>query len=186
VNDVKFLFQASEQGLNARRDCSGCRPVVAPVYFRIFFEKFVKSAVNGANQDPCSVNIVLFSETSLEGRLFVNLAFVNITVETRPYHKLAPFLRPLSSHCAEHPAKDLPECSDPFDRMACKVKSWLSQLRLEGGTLVPRARDQPGLCVSVPEPNENMTEKTSRARAIGIVIGILVLVIALLWKRLLR
>ena len=113
VNDVKFLFQTSEQGLNARKDCSGCRPIVAPVYFRIFFEKFVKSAVNGANQDPCSVNIVLFSETSLEGRLFVNLAFVNITVETRPYHKLAPFLRPLSSHCAEHPAKDLPECSDP-------------------------------------------------------------------------
>ena len=33
-------------------DCSGCRPVVAAVYFRIFFEKFVKSAVNGANQDP--------------------------------------------------------------------------------------------------------------------------------------
>jgi len=74
----------------------------------------------------------------------------------------------------------------PFDRMACKVKSWLSQLRLEGGTLVPRARDQPGLRVSVPEPNESMTEKTSSARAIGIVIGILVLVIALLWKRLLR
>ena len=113
VNDVKFLFQTSEQGLNARKDCSGCRPIVAPVYFRIFFEKFVKSAVNGANQDPCSVNIVLFSETSLEGRLFVNFAFVNITVETLPYHKLAPFLRPLSSHCAEHPAKDLPECSDP-------------------------------------------------------------------------
>jgi hypothetical protein len=64
-------------------DCSGCRPVVAPVYFRIFFEKFVKSAVNGANQHPCSVNFVLFSETSLEGPSFVNFAFVGITVETR-------------------------------------------------------------------------------------------------------
>jgi hypothetical protein len=31
-----------------------------------------------------------------------------------------------------------------------------------------------------------MTEKANRARAIGMVIGILVLVIALLWKRLLR
>ena len=62
-------------------DCSGCRPVVAPVYFRIFFEKFVKSAVNGANEDSCSVNFVLFSETSLEGPSFVNLAFVSITVE---------------------------------------------------------------------------------------------------------
>ena len=83
VNDVKFLFQTSEQGLNARKDCSGCRPVVAPVYFRIFFEKFVKSAVNGANEDSCSVNFVLFSETSLEGPSFVNFAFVSITVETR-------------------------------------------------------------------------------------------------------
>jgi hypothetical protein len=31
-----------------------------------------------------------------------------------------------------------------------------------------------------------MTEKTNRARAIGMVIGVAVLVIALLWKRLLR
>jgi len=31
-----------------------------------------------------------------------------------------------------------------------------------------------------------MTEKANKARAIGMVIGILVLVIALLWKRLLR
>jgi hypothetical protein len=33
---------------------------------------------------------------------------------------------------------------------------------------------------------ENMTEKANRARAFGMVIGIVVLVIALLWKRLLR
>jgi len=31
-----------------------------------------------------------------------------------------------------------------------------------------------------------MTEKANRARAMGMVIGIVVLVIALLWKRLLR
>jgi hypothetical protein len=31
-----------------------------------------------------------------------------------------------------------------------------------------------------------MTESANRARAIGMVIGIVVLVIALLWKRLLR
>jgi hypothetical protein len=31
-----------------------------------------------------------------------------------------------------------------------------------------------------------MTEKSNRARAIGMVIGIVVLVLALLWKRLLR
>jgi len=31
-----------------------------------------------------------------------------------------------------------------------------------------------------------MTEKANKARAIGMVIGIVVLVIALLWKRLLR
>jgi hypothetical protein len=34
--------------------------------------------------------------------------------------------------------------------------------------------------------NEAMTEKSNRARAIGMVIGIVVLVIALLWKRLSR
>src|SRR5437667_10214695 len=28
-------------------------------------------------------------------------------------HKLAPFLLPLSSHCAEHPVKGLPDSSDP-------------------------------------------------------------------------
>jgi hypothetical protein len=33
---------------------------------------------------------------------------------------------------------------------------------------------------------KNMTEKANRMRAFGMVIGILVLVIALLWKRLLR
>jgi hypothetical protein len=33
---------------------------------------------------------------------------------------------------------------------------------------------------------KDMTEKANRARAIGMVIGIVVLVIALLWKRLLR
>jgi hypothetical protein len=31
-----------------------------------------------------------------------------------------------------------------------------------------------------------MSEKANRARAIGMVIGIVILVIALLWKRLLR
>jgi hypothetical protein len=31
-----------------------------------------------------------------------------------------------------------------------------------------------------------MTEKANKARAIGMVIGIVILVIALLWKRLLR
>jgi hypothetical protein len=33
---------------------------------------------------------------------------------------------------------------------------------------------------------KDMTEKANRARAFGMVIGIVVLVIALLWKRLLR
>jgi hypothetical protein len=33
---------------------------------------------------------------------------------------------------------------------------------------------------------KDMTEKANRARPIGMVIGIVVLVIALLWKRLLR
>jgi len=33
---------------------------------------------------------------------------------------------------------------------------------------------------------KNMAEKGNRAQAIGIVIGIVVLVIALLWKRILR
>ena len=42
------------------------------------------------------------------------------------------------------------------------------------------------LCGSVPKLNESMGEKANRARAIGIMIGIFVLVIALLWKRLLR
>ena len=45
--------------------------------------------------------------------------------------KVAPFLRPLSSHCAEHPAKGLPRVATPSDRMACKVKSWLSHLSIK-------------------------------------------------------
>jgi hypothetical protein len=34
--------------------------------------------------------------------------------------------------------------------------------------------------------DKNMTDKPYRARAIGMVIGIIVLLIALLWKRILR
>jgi hypothetical protein len=33
---------------------------------------------------------------------------------TRALHKLAPSVRPLSSHCAEQPAKGLPDSSDPI------------------------------------------------------------------------
>jgi hypothetical protein len=48
--------------------------------------------------------------------------------------------------------------------------------------LVRRAKDK-----LHTDPNaKNMMEKANRARAIGMVIGIVVLVIALLWKRLLR
>ena len=48
--------------------------------------------------------------------------------------------------------------------------------------LVRRAKDK-----LHTDPNaKNMMEKANRTRAIGMVIGIVVLVIALLWKRLLR
>src|SRR5215469_6868179 len=47
VNYVELLFQPSEQRLNARKHRSSSCPIVAPIYFRIFFEKIVKSAVNG-------------------------------------------------------------------------------------------------------------------------------------------
>jgi hypothetical protein len=42
------------------------------------------------------------------------------------------------------------------------------------------------LCQCADARMKDMTEKANRARAIGMVIGIIVLVIALLWKRLLR
>ena len=51
VNDVEFLFQTSEQRLEANKPRSGRRPIIAPVYLRIFFEKIVESAVNGANSN---------------------------------------------------------------------------------------------------------------------------------------
>jgi hypothetical protein len=54
-------------------------------------------------------------------------------------------------------------------------------VRLAKGKLRPVPRRQ---CAD--SRGENMTEKANRARAIGMVIGIVVLVIALLWKRLLR
>src|SRR5260370_42598495 len=40
---------------------------------------------------------------------------------------LAPFLRPLSNHCAEHPAKVYLTVATPSDSVVCKVKSWLLQ-----------------------------------------------------------
>ena len=54
--------------------------------------------------------------------------------------------------------------------------------------LVRRAKDkfQPCRTGHADANAKNMTEKANRARVIGMVIGIVVLVIALLWKRLLR
>src|SRR5579863_10455951 len=58
VNDVVFLFQTSEQRLNAWKHLCGCCPIIAPVYFRTCFEKIVKSVVNCANQNLCCVNLI--------------------------------------------------------------------------------------------------------------------------------
>jgi hypothetical protein len=54
--------------------------------------------------------------------------------------------------------------------------------------LVRRAKDKLQPCrIGRTDANaKNMMEKANRAREIGMVIGIVVLVIALLWKRLLR